>query len=98
MGNHVLINGRDTAIAGKTVVLTAGSPVVLGAGYCGEGVIVTANPNNTGNIYVYPAAGAKTDVIPLAAGDSWEWRVSNLSALKVDADVSGESVYWQGAI
>jgi hypothetical protein len=90
--------GRATAIAGKTTVTTAGTPVSLGSQPCGEGVIVTANPDNTGNVYVFPADGTKNNVMPLAPGDPTYYPVSNISALSVDADVSGESVYWQGAM
>jgi hypothetical protein len=94
----VKINGRKTALAGKTNVTTAGTPVSLGDQACGEGIILEASDANTGNIYIFPSAGAKTDVKPLAPGCSTVWPISNISALKVDADVSGDGVYWKGAI
>lgn len=90
--------GRGTAIAGKTVVAAAGTPVVLGSKECGDGVTIIANKANVGNIYVYPAAGFKADVFPLAPGDSMFWGVSKLTALKVDVDTSGDSVYWHGVV
>lgn len=91
------VNKGSTAIAGKTTVTTTGTAVSLGSQACSQGVTVTANPANTGKVYIFPVAGTKTDVIGLSAGSSIEWSVSNLSALNVDADVSGESVYWHGA-
>lgn len=97
-GTSTVTTGRTTAVAGKTVVTTAGTPVTLGSQACGDGVTVIANPANTGKVYVFPAAGSKTDVVPLAAGDSNFFPVANISALKVDADTSGDSVYWQGAV
>lgn len=90
--------GRTTAIAGKVTVVAAATPVSPGSHPCGEGVTFVASTANTGAIYVYPAAGAKTDVVPLYAGDSLFWPVANTSALLVDASVSGESVYWMGAV
>jgi hypothetical protein len=90
--------GRAIAVAGKTVVTIAGTPVNLGSQVCGDGITVIANPANTGKVYVFPAAGSKTDVVPLVAGDSNFFPVANISALKVDADTSGDSVYWQGAV
>lgn len=90
--------GRATAIAGKVTVTTAATPVAPGNHPCGPGVTFIASTTNTGVIYVYPAAGAKTDVIPLSAGDSLFWPVANTSALLIDASVSGESVYWMGAV
>lgn len=94
----VSISGRDTALSGKVAVAAAGTPVSLGSQACGEGVLVQANPANTGNVYVFPTAGAKTDVAALAPGEWSPWTVSNLSALKVDADTNGDSVFWRGAI
>jgi hypothetical protein len=94
----VKLTGRTTGIAGKTTVTTAGTPVSLGSQLCGEGIYVTANPDNVGNVYVYPVDGAKTDVIALEPGDTDVWNVSNISALMVDADTSGDSVYWKGAV
>lgn len=85
------------AIAGKTVVTTAGTPVALGSQAC-NGVFVIANPLNVGAMYIFPAAGVKTSVIPLQSGDSDFWPVTNISALKVDSAVSGESVFWKGAV
>ena len=90
--------GRATAVAGKVTVTTAATPVSPGSHLCGPGATFVANASNTGAIYVYPAAGAKTDVIPLNAGDSLFWPVANTNALLVDASVSGESVYWMGAV
>jgi len=90
--------GYCTAKAGKVTVSTAGTAVSLGSQALGSGVTVIANPNNTGYAYVFPSAGAKASVIPLKPGDSIAWPVSNLSALSVDADNSGSSVYWQGAV
>jgi len=69
-----------------------GTPESLGNQQCGEGVYVIANPTNTGAVYVFPSAGTKNDCIPLQSGDSDFWPVANISALEVDADVSGESI------
>lgn len=91
------INGKTTAIAGKMTVATAGTPGTLTDQDCGEGVTCIAASSNTGMIYVYPVAGSKEDVVPLAAGDSIFWPVGNLAALKVDSSVNGDSVYWMGA-
>jgi hypothetical protein len=97
MIGKVGINKGATAIAGKTAVTTAGTAVTLGSQACSQGIIVTANSANTGKVYVFPVAGTKADVKSLAAGESVEWPVANISALNIDADVSGESVYWHGA-
>lgn len=90
--------GRDTAIAGKITVTAAGTPITPASLSCGPGVTFIANLSNVGEIYVYPAAGIKTDVVPLRAGDSIFWPVANVSALKIDASVGGESIYWMGAV
>jgi hypothetical protein len=97
-GILTVTTGRDTAIGNKTIVATAGTPISLGSQACGDGIIVIANPANTGNIYVFPVAGAKANVIPLAPGDSNFWSVANINELYVDADTSGNSIYWQGAV
>jgi hypothetical protein len=86
-----------TAVAGKTVVTTAGTAITMGSQAC-NGVFVIANPLNTGAMYIFPAAGVKTSVIPLQAGDSDFWPVTNISALEVDSAVSGESIFWKGAV
>jgi len=90
--------GKTTAVAGKKTVATAGTPESLGSQECGEGVYVVANPANTGAVYVFPSAGTKNDCIPLQPGDSDFWPISNISALKIDVDISGESVFWKGAV
>jgi hypothetical protein len=90
--------GYNTALAGTTEVISAGIPTPLGNQSLSSGVTVIANESNTGNVYVFPATGSKTQVVPLAAGDSVFWPVSNLSTLRVDADNSGSSVYWMGAV
>ena len=97
-GTAKVSSGRTAAVAGKVTVTTAATPVAPGDHPCGPGVTFIASTANTGVIYVYPAAGAKTDVIPLSAGDSLFWPVANTSALLIDASVSGESVYWMGAV
>lgn len=90
--------GRETAIAGKITVTTAGTPVTPPDQDCGEGVTFIASQSNSGLICVYPAAGAKTDVAALSAGDSMYWPVGNLQALKIDASEDGQSVFWMGAV
>lgn len=88
------LTGSNTALGGKITVTTAGTPITPSSQAVTQGVTFIADPNNTGNVYVFPAAGAKTDVVPLAAGDSVFWPVDNVDTLKVDADVSSEGVYW----
>ena len=88
----------QTAVGGKVTVTTAATPVSPGSHDCGVGATFIASTTNTGVIYVYPVAGEKSDVIPLYPGDSLFWPVANVSALLVDASVSGESVYWMGAV
>lgn len=94
----VKLNGRTTALAGKKTVAVAGTPENLGNQPVGDGVYVVANPSNAGAVYVFPVGGAKTAVVPLYPGDSDFWPVSNINALQVDADVSGDSVYWKAVI
>jgi hypothetical protein len=91
-------SGYNAAQAGKAVVTTAGTPVSLGTQVLGSGVTVMAPAGNNKNVYVFPAGGSKNNVPPLAPGMSMSWPVSNLSALQVDADTSGNSVYWWGAV
>lgn len=40
----------------------------------------------------------KVFVVPLRPGDSDFWNVGNISALMVDSDVNGDSVFWKGAV
>ena len=57
-------------IAGSKNVAVAGTPELLAADQaCGEGVIIEAKATNTGNVYIFPADGAKTDVKPLETED-----------------------------
>ena len=92
------IEGRTTALAGSKTVTAAGTPEALGSQAVGEGVYITPLVTNTGAVYVFPAAGAKTDVIALYPGDTDFWPVSNISALKIDSDVNGEGAYWKAAV
>lgn len=90
--------GSLANVAGNKTVTVAGTPELLGVDQQIQGVYVTASPSNTGAVYIFPVTGAKTDVIPLNAGDSDFWPISNLNGLKIDADVSGDGVYWKGAV
>jgi len=93
------LTGRTVAIAGIKTVTVAGTPELLAIDQgCGEGVIIEAMSTNTGNIYIYPKDGLKTDAKPLLADDITVWSVSNLNSLKIDADNDGEGVYWKGAV
>jgi hypothetical protein len=92
------IMGGITAIADKITVTSSGNAVSLGDQRCGHQVYIIADPDNAGDVYVYPVDGSKGDVIPLSAGDHIVWPVRNVSALVVDADNSDDSIYWYGAI
>lgn len=97
-GNMQLI-GRSLAIAGSKTVTTHGNPELLAVNqFCGKGVIIEAMNTNTGNIYIFPVNGVKTDVQPLMPWDVVTWPVSNLNALKIDSDINGEGVYWRGVV
>ena len=97
-GSLLVGTGRSTYIAGKIVVSVAGTAKIPVSTPCGDGVTFIASATNTGVVYIYPVGGNKTDVFPLTAGSAIFVPVKNLNVLMIDVSVSGESVYWNGAI
>jgi hypothetical protein len=86
-------NPPGAIYAGQKAVATAGTPEALaGAQALREGVTVKANSGNGGNVYVQPSgAGAGAGYI-LAAGESVELGVADLSTVYLDVDTGGEAV------
>lgn len=79
-------NGTQTVTtAGTRVPLTATSTIV-------KSVIITAQPTNTGNIYVGGSNVDSNNGNILAAGRSITFELKDLNKIYIDADVSGEGV------
>ena len=81
-------------VSGKKVVATATTAVALGtAAEIPSGIIrIKAEANNTGIIYVGPAAVAAANGFELAAGEEIVLPIADLSFVYIDASVSTEGV------
>lgn len=81
---------------GRTTVTTAGTRVALASSTVVKEVIITAETDNTGIVVVggstCVAALATRRGIPLNAGDSVSFQITNLNAISLDATVSGDGV------
>lgn len=81
---------------GRTTVTTAGTRVALASSTVVKEVIITAETDNTGIVVVggstCVAALATRRGIPLAAGDSVTFQITNLNAISLDSTVSTDGV------
>jgi len=81
---------------GRTVVTTAGTRVALASSTVVKEVVITAETDNTGIVVVggstCVAALATRRGIPLNAGDSVSFQITNLNAISIDSTVSTDGV------
>jgi len=89
----VLTTGATSNIGTTAVQITTTSIV------CPHGVLVKADDNNTGDVYVGPkgvTAGTTdaTDGIRLRAGDAVTMEIDNANTIYVIASVAGQKVWW----
>lgn len=77
---------------GTASVVTAGTAVQLPTVKAYRQVTVTANPANTGSIYVGDASVGSTNGVVLAAGEHITLPVDNANLIYIDASVAGEGV------
>lgn len=81
---------------GRKVVTTAGTRVALAASTVVKEVVITAETDNTGIVVVggstVVAALATRSGIPLNAGDSISFQITNLNAISLDSTVSTDGV------
>jgi len=93
----VYTQSNITGIANnRKVVTTAGTAVALAASTACKKVIITAETDNTGLIVVggsaVVAALATRQGIPLYAGDSIEFEITDLASVYIDSTVNGDGV------
>jgi len=81
---------------GRPVVTTAGTRVALASSTVVKEVVITAETDNTGIVVVggstCVAALATRRGIPLNAGDSVSFQITNLNAISIDSTVSTDGV------
>ena len=89
--------GLSTVVDGRKVVTTAGTAVQFDAQAC-KAVAITAETDNTGVVVVgsstvVAAVGTRRG-LPLAAGDTGLFEVSNMNVLWLDSTVNGDGTTW----
>ena len=85
-------------MSGKTAVTTAGTAVALGSGVVNGALMVKADPENTGFMYVgndgngdvSSANGMNLDASEMIVFEF----VGNLADIFIDSSVNGETVEW----
>jgi hypothetical protein len=82
-----------TPVSGKKTVTTAGTAVHLDDVDC-KSVSIKALASNTGTIYVGGSDVDSTNGLELAAGESIDVAIDNVSRFYIDASVDGEGVSW----
>lgn len=88
-------SGASAVYYGHTTVLTAGTPIVLGADQAlTQGVRVRAALGNSGNIYVGDASVSSSNGYTLSQGESVFVPIANVHTLYVNATVNNDSVSW----
>jgi hypothetical protein len=89
--------GLASSVSGRQVVATAGTAAQFTSQAC-KVVAITAETDNTGYIVVgdsaVVAALATRKGLPLAAGDTAIFAVSNMNVLYMDTTVNGDGVTW----
>ena len=91
LANH-LAAGGDTPVSGQKTVTAAGTQVAIGGDVNVLGLIVVADVDNGGNIYVGPSTVDSATGVKLPPGGILPCGNVNLSTLYIDSDVSGEGV------
>ena len=86
------IAGGEMPVSGQKVVPVAGTQVAIGGDVDVRGLIVIADPDNGGNIYVGPATVNSSTGLKLPPGGILPCGNVNLSEIFIDSDVSGEGV------
>ncbi len=86
------VAGSDTPVSGQKTVTTAGTAVAVGGDVAVKGLIVIADPDNGGNIYVGPATVDSSTGLALPPGGILPAGNVNLSDIYIDSDVSGEGI------
>lgn len=80
-------SGQVTGTHGTPTALVATSSVVLS-------VVVKADPNNVGNIYLGGAGVNTSDGYILSPGDAVAFDITNLDTIEFDVDNTGDGVSW----
>lgn len=86
------VAGSDTPVSGQKTVTTAGTAVAVGGDVAVKGLIVIADPDNGGNIYVGPATVDSATGCKLPPGGVLPLGNVNLSEIFLDADYDGEGI------
>jgi hypothetical protein len=85
-------------LSGQTTVTTAGTAVVLGTQTINGAILIKADPNNTGDIYIGNDGNddvSSTTGFILATGDVVVIdNITYLGNLYVDAATNGDKVSW----
>lgn len=84
--------GGETPVSGQKTVAVAGTAVALGGDVDVRELIVVANPDNGGNIYVGPDTVDSSTGIKLPPGGILPCGSVSLSEIFIDSDMSGEGI------
>jgi hypothetical protein len=84
--------GGETPVSGAKTVTTAGTQAAMGGNIGARNLIIAANPDNAGNIYVGPSTVDSTTGLKLPPGGILPCGNVNLSEIYLDADNSGEGI------
>ena len=84
--------GGETPVSGQKTVTSAGTQVAVGGDVAARGLVVIADPDNGGNIYVGPSTVDSSTGLKLPPGGILPCGNVNLSAIYIDSDVSGEGI------
>ena len=84
--------GGETPVSGAKIVTSAGTQVAVGGAVAVRGLIIIADPDNGGNIYVGPSTVDSSTGVKLPPGGILPCGNVNLSAIYIDSDVSGEGI------
>lgn len=88
--------GNTTILSGSQTVATAGTPVqLIVASTAARGVVVQADPTNTGNILV---GNVTSQDVVLFPGDSVSLDIDDLNKVYIDSTVNGEGASYLGSV
>ena len=92
------VAGSETPVTGQKTVTTAGTQVAIGGNVDVRRLIVVADPDNGGNIYVGPDTVSSSTGLKLPPGGILPCGNVNLSKIFIDADYNGEGIsyYYTG--
>lgn len=88
----VLSPGGDFPASGQKVVTAAGTAEAVGSDVDTRNLIIVADPDNSGNIYVGPATVDSATGVKLPPGGILPAGNASLADIYIDADVSGEGI------